>query len=144
MSETALDQLRALNVDVRLNTEVNAPTQLTDGKQELELAGGEKLLVDLYIPTFGVVPNSSFVPREFLDSNSFVKVDDYFRVEGAEGVYAIGDVNNIESPQYLPAQNQSTHMANNLVLSVAGKPPVPYEASTKGTSCFLCIGWGMR
>jgi NADH dehydrogenase FAD-containing subunit len=141
VSETALNHLKALNVDVRLNTKVKASTQLPDGKQELTLSSGEKVLVDLYIPTFGIVPNSSFVPQQFLDSNGFVKVDDYFRVSDAEGVFAIGDVNNIEPPQYLPAQNQSTHMANNLVLSLAGNPPTPYKASTQGTLCVLRIGW---
>ncbi len=39
-----------------------------------------------------VRPNTAWVPAELLDADGFVVVDDYLRVPGAEGVYAIGDV----------------------------------------------------
>ena len=39
-----------------------------------------------------VVPNTGWVPAEYLDSEGFVVVDDHLRVPGADGVYAIGDV----------------------------------------------------
>ncbi|KAF2692226.1 FAD/NAD(P)-binding domain-containing protein [Lentithecium fluviatile CBS 122367] len=132
VSKTALGQLETLGVQVKFNTKVKEPVQLPNGKQELILSGGERLLADLYIPTFGVLPNSSFVPSQFLDSSGFIKVDEYLSVEGAEGVFAIGDVSNVEAPQFWFVEKQSTHMAKNLVLAVSGKPPVPYKASTTG------------
>ena len=144
VSETALSALKALNVDVRLSTKIQEPVQLTNGKHEVTLSNGEKLVADLYIPTFGVVPNSTFVPAEHLDANGFVKVDEFFRVEGADGVFAIGDVNNVEPPQFLPAQNQCTHLANNMVLSLTGKSPEPYKASTQGTSALVDVGEKQR
>jgi NADH dehydrogenase FAD-containing subunit len=140
VSRTALNQLTALGVDVRLNTKVKNSAHLSNGKEELTLSGGDKLLVDLYIPTFGVIPNSSFVASEFLDPNGFIKVDEYFSVKGAEGVFAIGDVNNMEPPQILPAKSQSVHMAKNLILSLSNRPQVPYKASTKGTPCVVYTG----
>jgi len=39
-----------------------------------------------------VRPNSDWIPAEFLDARGFVVVDDYLRVPGAAGVYAVGDV----------------------------------------------------
>lgn len=37
-------------------------------------------------------PNTEWIPKEFLDADGFVVVDDHLRVRGADGVYAIGDV----------------------------------------------------
>ncbi|PSE86145.1 hypothetical protein C7G75_19505, partial [Acinetobacter nosocomialis] len=115
VTKTALKQLETLNVDVRVNTKAKDPVTLPDGKKELTLSGGEKLVVDLYIPTFGVLPNSSFVPSQYLDSNGFVQVDQYFQVKGAEGVFAIGDVSDSEAPQFWFVEKQSVHIAKNLI-----------------------------
>ena len=37
-------------------------------------------------------PNTAWIPREHLDDDGFVVVDDHLRVAGIDGVYAIGDV----------------------------------------------------
>lgn len=132
VSKTALKQLDVLGVDVRLNTKAKDPVTLPDGKQELTLSGGEKIVVDLYVPTFGVLPNSSFVPSQYLDPQGFVQVDQYLQAKGAEGVFAIGDVNNSEAPQFWFVEKQSVHIAKNLILSLSGKAPVPYKASATG------------
>jgi NADH dehydrogenase FAD-containing subunit len=39
-----------------------------------------------------VNPNTDWVPKELLDSDGFVVVDEYLRVPGVAGVYAVGDV----------------------------------------------------
>lgn len=132
VSKTALKQLDVLGVDVRLNTKAKDPVTLPGGKQEVTLSGGEKIVVDLYVPTFGVLPNSSFVPSQYLDPQGFVQVDQYLQVKGAEGVFAIGDVNNSEAPQFWFVEKQSVHIAKNLILSLSGKAPAPYKASATG------------
>ncbi|KAH9904156.1 hypothetical protein F4778DRAFT_734218 [Xylariomycetidae sp. FL2044] len=145
VSRTAESQLRAVGVHIKLNTKVGPTSQqlLPDGRHELvplSAGGGEKkIVVDLVIPTFGVKPNSAFIPSGFLDAAGFVKVDDYLRVvqgaagagAGAEGVFAIGDVNNVEPPQFMFAEKQSTYMAKNVVLMLSEKLPVPYQVATK-------------
>jgi NADH dehydrogenase FAD-containing subunit len=138
--KTAESQLRALNVDVRLNTKVTTETQLPDGTWKITLSTGEDLIVDMYIPTFGVKPNTSFLPSEILDSNGFVRVDQYLRVTGTKDVYAIGDVSNVQGPQAFHVKAQSKYLAKSLVLNVFGKRSVvvPYKASTSGESCFPC------
>jgi apoptosis-inducing factor 2 len=105
---------------------------LPDGRQELTLSGGDKLVVDMYIPTFGVQPNSSYVPTKFLDTNGFVKVDEYLSVKGTEGIFAIGDISNAEPPQFWFVEKQSTYIAKNVILTLSGKPPIPYNVATSG------------
>lgn len=55
--------------------------------------GQPEAVADAVIWTIGRVrPNTGWLPAELLDDDGFVIVDDYLRVPGAEGVYAIGDV----------------------------------------------------
>ncbi|KAI0022874.1 hypothetical protein F4780DRAFT_769532 [Xylariomycetidae sp. FL0641] len=132
VSRTALKQLQALKVDVRLNTKVKNPLHSPDGRHEVVLSADEKLVVDMVIPTYGVVPNSSFLPSQLLDDNGFVKTDAYFSVEGAEGVFALGDVSNVGPPQFLLLDPQSVHLAKNMVLTLSNKLPLPYKAPSRG------------
>lgn len=130
MSNTALKHLQSLGVAVKLSTKVGNPTHLPTGQQELVLPDGEKLVFDMYVPTFGIVPNSSWIPSKFLDPRGFVMVDEHLGVKGAQDVFAIGDVSNLEPPQFVVGNNQTIHAAKNLVLIITGKPMVPYKAST--------------
>ncbi|KAL2861831.1 putative apoptosis-inducing factor [Aspergillus pseudodeflectus] len=119
--KTAESQLRALNVDVRLNTKVTTETKLADGTWKITLSNGEELVVDMYIPTFGVKPNTSFLPAEFLDADGFVRVDQYLRVTGTKDLYAIGDVSNMQAPQAFHVKAQTKYLAKSIVLGVTGK-----------------------
>lgn len=132
VSETAVKQLKALSVELKLNTQVNIPVQLPDGRHELTLSSRDKLVVDMYIPTFGVQPNTSYVPSKFLDTNGFIEVNGYLGIEGAEGVFAIGDVSNAEPPQFWFVEKQSTHLAKNMVRVLRGKDPLPYKVEGLG------------
>jgi NADH dehydrogenase FAD-containing subunit len=91
----------------------------------------------MYIPSFGVEPNTSFLPSEFLDVDGFVRVDQYLRVTGTKDVYAIGDVSNVQGPKAFHVKAQSKYLAKSLVLNVLGKRSavVPYKASTSGELC---------
>ncbi|KAI1864939.1 uncharacterized protein JN550_008485 [Neoarthrinium moseri] len=98
VTSTALKQLEALHVDVRVSTKVKNPVSQPDGKFELILSSDDRILPDLYIPTFGVLPNSSFLPSQFPDAKGFIKVDKYFHIKGTGGAFAIGDVSDSEAP----------------------------------------------
>ncbi|KAI1860446.1 hypothetical protein JX265_009845 [Neoarthrinium moseri] len=91
-------QLEALHVDVRVSTKVKNPVSQPDGKFELILSSDDRILPDFYIPTFGVLPNSSFLPSQFTDAKGFIKVDKYFHIKGTGGAFAIGDVSDSEAP----------------------------------------------
>lgn len=137
VSKTALGMLRDLNVDVKLQTKVNRSSRTKrEGPNQIEvsLSDGTTLSADLYIPTSGIVPNSSYIPDKHLNANGFVKVDEYFRVKGLENqhVWAIGDVSDLESPQLMVADRQSGHLAKNMGLILNNKAPLPYKEGMRG------------
>jgi NADPH-dependent 2,4-dienoyl-CoA reductase/sulfur reductase-like enzyme len=79
VSKAALGMLQNLKVDVKLQTKVTRSTRTArDGADqvELNLSDGTKLTTDIYIPTFGILPNSWYIPGKYLDANGFVKVDE--------------------------------------------------------------------
>jgi apoptosis-inducing factor 2 len=79
-------------VNIKLRTTITSSPQLPNGQQELTLSSGDKLTTDLYIPAFGLIPNSSYIPAKFLNPNGFVKVDEYLKVKGEGDVWAIGNL----------------------------------------------------
>lgn len=129
----AAKELGNVKVNITYNTKVKGVAQLPDGRHELSLSNGEKLITDVYIPTMGVIPNSSYVPSNFLNEKGFVSVDEYLKVRGTENVWAIGDVSDVERPAFITCSNQSTYLAKSLLLILAGKLPVPYKLSALGS-----------
>lgn len=95
------NELKKLHVKVVKDTKIVSSSTAADGKTELALSNGEKMMVDLYLPTIGVIPNSDFLPKSLLDDNGFVVVDQYLKVKGAEDIWAAGDINNCQPAQYI-------------------------------------------
>lgn len=129
--------LQDLKVKVTLQTKVINSTQMSNGQQELTLSGGDKIVADMYIPTFGVIPNSSYIPTEFLNSNGFVIVDENLNVKGAESVWAVGDISDTEPSQFIYGDRQSAHLAKNIVLVLSNKVQRPYKVAT--SRMFNCL-----
>jgi len=98
VARSALQKVRALGVDVRLSTRVLNTKQLEDGRTELALDGpgaadsgdDARMVTDLHIPAYGETPNSSYMPRDFLDKKGHILTGDFLDVPGADGVYAVG------------------------------------------------------
>lgn len=130
MSSYVARELQALKINLKLSTKVTSITSLPNGQSGLTLSTGEKLMTDLYIPTFGLIPNSSYVNSEFLDTKGYVVVDSYLKVLGAKDVWAIGDVSAYEWSQLIPADRQSVYLAKSLGLILNGKSTVPYKKIT--------------
>jgi NADPH-dependent 2,4-dienoyl-CoA reductase/sulfur reductase-like enzyme len=118
-----------LGVDVRLETKVISQTKLRDGRTELTLSDGTSLAVDLYVPTFGVVPNSSYIPSQYLTSSGFVTVDDCLRIKGTKDIWAAGDIADIEWKQFKSADNQAAHVGKCIVNILHQIEPVAYIAT---------------
>jgi NADH dehydrogenase FAD-containing subunit len=115
-----------------LNTKVDGSVQAADGPQTISLSGGKTLSADVYIPTFGVIPNSSYIPNKYVNANGFVIVDDYLKIKGLEDVWAIGDVSDREPPQFMFADKQATYLAKNVLLILSKKATLPYKDGTRG------------
>jgi NADH dehydrogenase FAD-containing subunit len=94
IGQTAEQKLAQLGVKVVYKQRVVDTTETKDGRFVVELSNGEKLEADLYIPAYGVEPNSSFLPAHLLDEKKYLKTNaETLRVDGAgPRVYSIGDV----------------------------------------------------
>ena len=130
MQTYTLKALEKLNVDVKLQTRITELVQLPNGRKELVLSDGTKMTTDMYIPTFGLTPNSSYIPAAYLNAHGSVMVDEFFGVKGTKDIWAIGDVADIESWQFITCDKQSTHLAKNMISLMSNKPLLPYKAAT--------------
>lgn len=94
ISKAAEQKLKALGVDILYNTRVIDTTKGEDGRTIVNLAKGDRLEADLYVPAFGVEPNSSWLPPHLLNEKKYLKNNaETLRVdEAGPRVYAIGDV----------------------------------------------------
>jgi|SRR3989344_3592038 len=58
---------------------------------------GKKYRTGISFLCTGIVPNSSFLMKNFSDSlthKGFIKVNEYLQLEGEKGIFAVGDVND--------------------------------------------------
>lgn len=137
MSKIVENELKKLKVKIIRKARVTNTAVTSSGQTEATLESGEKVIADLFLPTFGLAPNSMFLPQKFLNEKGEVVVDEYFRVKGATAIYASGDVADIERSAWVYTIPQSEHLAKNLDLILKGKEPLPYK-SPKGTPEISC------
>ena len=112
---------------------------MPQGGQELTLSDGSKIMTDLYIPTFGLIPNSSYMPAEYLNAKGFVMVDENLKVKGAKDIWAIGDVSDVEAAQFRSCDRQSVYLAKALVSVLSNQAPLPYKIPAS-RMCNLFLG----
>ncbi|KAJ4329899.1 hypothetical protein N0V87_010470 [Didymella glomerata] len=96
---TAEGFLKKLGCSVTYNTRVVSASKSSDepgAKTRVELSNGEIMDVDIYIDATGSRPNTSFLPKEWLDNRNKVACNPKtLRVEHESAgprVYALGDV----------------------------------------------------
>ena len=103
--------LAKIGVKVIKNTKVDSVTPTGAGEEDsttndlakitasatVKLSNGETLEADLFIPAYGTVPNTSFLPKSILTEKGFVDVNpDTLRVDKAGSrVYTVGDVSSV-------------------------------------------------
>jgi len=126
----AANELKKLRVTIKHSSRVvsSAPApDGTGGKTVLTLASGDSLTTDLYLPTMGLVPNSSYVAPRYLDAarHGTVVVDDLLRVSGTANVWAAGDVISRPRAGFMITQKQAASVAKNVDLVLKGRDPVP-------------------
>lgn len=95
IGKSAEQKLSSLNVNVIYNTRVEKVSLEDDkGRSTISLANGDTLQADLYIPAYGVEPNSSWLPSTLLDEKKYLQNNhETLRVDAAgPRVYALGDV----------------------------------------------------
>ncbi|EEY14021.1 conserved hypothetical protein [Verticillium alfalfae VaMs.102] len=88
------------------------------GKTILQLTNASgatsELEADAYLPTFGLVPNTSFVPAGLLDKNGLVRQNTEFKVPGYDSLYVVGDAGDLENGTAYLAGLQATFLSKSL------------------------------
>jgi NADH dehydrogenase len=94
LAEYALRELRGRGIDVRLGTRLEELR-----RDSARLSTGEEIPTRTLVWTAGVAPHPSLANLELpLDERGKVRVDDHMRVEGLDGVWAIGDCAAVPDP----------------------------------------------
>jgi apoptosis-inducing factor 2 len=127
ISASATTELKKLNVAIRGSSRVVDTKTLPDGKTELLLQSGEKIVTDLYLPTMGMVPNTEFLPESLLTEKKFVDIDELYRVKGVENIWAAGDVVWKPRGSFVLADKQAAGVAKNIDAVLMGKEPTPVK-----------------
>jgi len=122
VASNARGELAKLGVTVRTDSVVDAVRAAPDGKTEVLLQDGSIIMTDLYLPATGLVPNSEYVDKKYLDDKNLVKVDGYFRVPDTSGVWALGDIVSKPKAGFIITQKQVC----------AGLWKLPTPSPTKG------------
>ncbi|KAF2675738.1 FAD/NAD(P)-binding domain-containing protein [Lentithecium fluviatile CBS 122367] len=96
VAKIAEKKLKDLGVDVVYNTRAANVSEMEDGRTKVVLTDGKELEADLYIPAYGVLPNSSWLPPNLLnETNYLITNPQTLRVDLAgPRVYALGDISS--------------------------------------------------
>ncbi|OHE91844.1 hypothetical protein CORC01_12852 [Colletotrichum orchidophilum] len=119
LGKAAAKSLQQLKVKLVTNARVTE-ADTSGASKTIKLSNGETLTADLYLPLFGVRPNSSFIPEHLLDAQGNLKLKHDLRVEGLTNVWGVGDVGNLETKQLMRAEGQALHLSDNLDAVLTG------------------------
>jgi len=142
-SQQALEFLRKMNVEIRLNTFV---TDYTD--HEVVMNDGARIPSRNFIWVGGVIANPvTGLPEECFGRGKRILVDEYNRVKGQKNIFAIGDIAFMDAdpscpkghPQMAqPAIQQGALLARNIRAWENGGEAVPFRYKDLG--CMATIG----
>lgn len=120
VGNSAAVELEKLKVKIIPGVHVTS-TNTTDHQASVTLSDGQTLLADLYLPLYGMRPNSQFIPSQLLDSRGNLKLDKNLRVTGVDNVWGVGDVGDLEPKQLIYAERQAIHLGKNLDAVLVGR-----------------------
>lgn len=120
--EIARNELEKLKVTIVPNSHVSFVTEV-DGTQSVKVISGSQtwsFLTNVFIPTYGTVPNTSFMPKTMLDGKGFVKQNLFLQADGYNNIFAIGDVGNLQPTQGKYVEDQLVYPVKNLDAQITG------------------------
>ncbi|KAI0861679.1 hypothetical protein F4860DRAFT_513474 [Xylaria cubensis] len=127
IASNVTSELKKLNVKVRGSARVASTTTSPDGKTEIVLENGEKVVTDLYLPTMGLTPNTEFMDGSLLTSGRFIDVDEYYVVRGTDNIWAAGDVVWKPRGSFVYTDKQAAGVAKNIDAVLRGKSQSPVK-----------------
>ena len=141
LADYAVRELRGRGIDIKMSTTLDEVTATT-----ATISTGEVIPTRSVVWTAGVAPHPSLknlsVP---LDERGKVRVDDHMRVEGLDGVWALGDAAAVPDPTggVCPptaqhAVRQAPVVANNIAAQIGIGEARPFEY--RGGVAFVNLG----
>jgi len=106
------------------------------------LSTGKVIPADVYLPVFGVRPNTSFLPDHLLDKHKSLKLEPSLRVEGLHNVWGAGDVGNLDVKQIGPVEGQVNVLAQNLDAVLSGGSTSTMKEYTRGNKVMMFVSLG--
>ena len=111
---------------------------LRDGN--VELSSGQTLMANTLIWTAGIAPNPLVANLKVPMLGGRIAVDEYLRVPGADGMWALGDcaavpdslTGGFHPPTAQHALRQGRILADNVAASILGRTAKPFRFSTIG------------
>jgi NADH dehydrogenase len=149
LARDGLCRLRAMGIDVRLNTRI-VDASAERGVITTQDAGGTDLIpAHTLIWTAGTAPGGWVSSLSLPTHQGAVKVDDFLRVEGMDNVFAVGDVTALADhrtghlfPRVAPiAISQGIRAAANIENDAFGRDLEPYHAYHAGK--IVSLGGGV-
>jgi NADH:ubiquinone reductase (H+-translocating) len=144
LADYALRELRGRGIDIRLGTRLEELTPTA-----ARLSTGETIPTRTVVWTTGVAPHPSLKSLSVpLDERGRVIVDEYLKVEGMDGVWAIGDCAAIPNPAFgdeRPTPPTAQHAirqgplaARNIAAELGIGSPRPF--TYRGMASFVNLG----
>jgi NADH dehydrogenase FAD-containing subunit len=122
--ETAKRELERLKVNVITNAKVTSSPStktITLNNTKSSSKTPTTLQADLLIPTYGTIPNTSFLPPAMLDARGFVNQTSHLRAQGHDNIFVVGDAGNLQDPQGIHGDGQVVHVVKFLDARALGQ-----------------------
>ncbi|CAI6092559.1 unnamed protein product [Clonostachys chloroleuca] len=124
----------------RLKVKLISDTTVTshgshDGTITLQLKNAEgsveSISTEAYLPAFGLIPNTDFMPEHLLDDRKYIKQTTKLQVEGHSNIFVIGDAGSLESSNAIHADKQAVHLIKALPSYFAKCELAEYRADSR-------------
>lgn len=105
-------------------------------------SGGKELPYDMIFWAVGSKPNTDYMPKTMLTAEGRIPVDTHLQVKGMNGVFALGDVTDLnEVKKAIYTNNHVPVAAKNITAILNGQPPkATYKAKTGDDTMVVTLG----
>lgn len=100
-------------IEIIYNANIKSMNEENNKLSSITLDNGTTLNVKGVFIYVGYKPATEFIPKEILDENGYVKVNEKFETE-IKGVYAIGDIINKDTYQLVTAASDGARVITNM------------------------------